>query len=381
MSMKVVLQTRERQDWRRKKAVRIVTAAVVILTTSGALVQTAMAATHVTSDVKTNTTWTSEGSPYLLDKQVKVVSGVTLTIQPGVEVQFNATSTLTFFIAGTLNAVGTEASPITFTSSQGAGGEGAPGQYKGINVLGTTAKAHFSYARFYYGGIGSGGLYNYGELTSQSGASLEIDHSVFAHNAYAGLLLAGTGSTTVSHSSFVENGDGISQINLTPGPLTLSHSYVTDNTQDGLYFDFLKESKSGATIENNEITRNGRAGLYIEAECVTAPGGFPHGNGNDIFGNGPSAEFPPDGSEIKTLYTCESLPVDWSGNYWGGNVYFIAGREPLFLRLPWACFRRNGTKRRFPSRLAISRTRHMKKMPWTRHPARFPRRAIESLNR
>jgi hypothetical protein len=307
----------------------------VLFATTG-LAKNAMAATHITSDITTNTTWTSAGSPYLLDKQIKLASGVTLTIQPSVEVQFNATSTLTLFVMGSLNAIGTETSPITFTSSQGAKGEGKPGQYKGINVQGATASAHFSFAHFYYGGTGSGGLYNYGELTSQSGASLEVDHSIFAHNSYAGLLLAGTGSTAVSHSSFVENGDGISQINLTPGSFTLSHSYVTDNTQDGLFFDFLKESKSGATIENNEITRNGRAGLYIEAECATATAGFPHGNGNDIFGNGPSAEFPPDGSAIKTLYTCEALNVDWTGNYWG-NVYFIAGPEPLLLHLPWAC--------------------------------------------
>jgi pimeloyl-ACP methyl ester carboxylesterase len=46
----------------------------------------AHAATTVSADIMTNTTWTLAGSPYVLTKQVKILSGATLTISPGVTV-------------------------------------------------------------------------------------------------------------------------------------------------------------------------------------------------------------------------------------------------------------------------------------------------------
>jgi hypothetical protein len=317
---------------RAARRFRAVAALILALLCGALLAQSAIAATHVTTDIKANTTWTTAGSPYLLDKQVKVVAGVTLTIQPGVEVDFNGGQTLTFFVAGKVNAAGTESNRIKFTSIQGAGGAGAPGQYKGITVIGATASANFSYADFEYGGYGSGiYYYGYGALTAQTGATLKLDHVTVRHNEYAGLKVADS-NTEVSHSRFVENGDGISQIDTSPGPLTVAHSEITDNTQDGLFFNFSKESTTtGATIENNEISRNGRAGIEIWSNCSAAPSAFPHGHGNDIAHNGPNTEYPSDGSEIKTLYPCEALAVDWTGNYWGAAT-FIENREALFLR-------------------------------------------------
>jgi hypothetical protein len=302
--------------------------ALLTLLALGAIAQRADAATHIKSDITVNTTWTASGSPYLLDTQVKVASGITLTIQPGVKVEFNAGPTLTLFIAGHLEALGTEANPITFTSSQEETGTPAPGQYKGLTVLGTGASAKLSYAKVTYGGIGSGGLYNYGVIRTQTGAALEVDHSTFEYNEYSGILLAGTGSTTVSYSQFSHNGNGISQVSISPGPLTLSHNRITENAEDGLFFDFGEKSTSpGASVVNNEIHGNEGTGIHLWASCSSPSGAFPHGNGNDIYGNGSGA----DGSELKTLYPCEALPIDWTGNYWG-SVEFIEGPEPLLLR-------------------------------------------------
>jgi hypothetical protein len=301
--------------------------AVISLTaTNGAI-----AATHVTGDIKANTTWNLSGSPYLLDKGVKVISGVTLTVQPGVVIEFNATQTLTFTIEGTLKSVGTESSPIKVTSSQAASGEGAPGQYKGITVTGS-GTGEFVYTEFEYGAYGTGGYYAYGELSTLNSATLKVERSIFRHNAYAGMKLGGTGSVEVSHSTFTENGDGIAQAANVPGPLSVRHSYLVNNTADGLYFNFLKESEfEGAVIENNSITGNAHAGINIRSYCASPVPDFPHGHGNDIYENGSTPETPADGSEIYSLYTCEALNVDWTGNYWG-KVVFIHGPNPLLLR-------------------------------------------------
>jgi hypothetical protein len=66
--------------------------------------------------VLTNTTWTVAGSPYLVQGPVYVGSGYTLTIQPGVTVQFTSTAWMQVQAGATLLAEGTPTQPITFTS-------------------------------------------------------------------------------------------------------------------------------------------------------------------------------------------------------------------------------------------------------------------------
>lgn len=57
-------------------------------------------------------TWTLANSPYYLPHSVGVAAGQTLTIEPGVDVLFGANSSM--YVEGTLDAVGTVASPIRF---------------------------------------------------------------------------------------------------------------------------------------------------------------------------------------------------------------------------------------------------------------------------
>jgi hypothetical protein len=81
----------------------------------------ASAATEVTGDIATSTRWTLGGSPYVVNFPnepyfphfLTISPGATLTIGPGVVVKFGAYNGLA--INGTLIAIGTAASPITFT--------------------------------------------------------------------------------------------------------------------------------------------------------------------------------------------------------------------------------------------------------------------------
>ena len=73
-------------------------------------------AAHVSGVIASDTTWTQSGSPYVVDADVTVSDGVTLIVEAGSVVQFEAEVGL--YVEGTLQALGTEASPILFTSNQ-----------------------------------------------------------------------------------------------------------------------------------------------------------------------------------------------------------------------------------------------------------------------
>jgi len=73
--------------------------------------QTALA-TNVSGTISTNTTWNLAGSPYVVTSSITVNTGVILTVESGVTVQFNNGQGM--IVNGTLNATGT-----IFTSSSG----------------------------------------------------------------------------------------------------------------------------------------------------------------------------------------------------------------------------------------------------------------------
>lgn len=73
----------------------------------------------VTGAISQNTTWTAN-NVYVLRGAVFVTAGATLTIEPGTLIagEFATNGTLVVAQGGTLNAVGTAAQPIVFTSDQ-----------------------------------------------------------------------------------------------------------------------------------------------------------------------------------------------------------------------------------------------------------------------
>ena len=91
----------------------------------------------VATNITTNTTWIT-GKTYKLTGLIYVTNNATLTIQPGVVVKGNFSNTGTALIitrGSKLNAIGTAADPIVFTSAKPAGSRAA-GDWGGIIMLG-----------------------------------------------------------------------------------------------------------------------------------------------------------------------------------------------------------------------------------------------------
>jgi hypothetical protein len=100
----------------------------------------AFAFTHVTADITTNTNWTLAGSPYVLEHIIHVQGGVALDIAPGVVVRGQPRSSAGAFDSGVLvvttgakiQARGTAAQPIIFTTAAIDSGRAVGGAATGL---------------------------------------------------------------------------------------------------------------------------------------------------------------------------------------------------------------------------------------------------------
>jgi hypothetical protein len=183
--------------------------------------------------ITTNTTL-SNANNYLLKGDVRVVSGVTLTIDPGTVIFGDKASrgTLSIEMGGRINAVGNKNQPIIFTSSA-APGERRPNDWGGINIFGqslnnlgtnllpegypacVTPPRHggnicddnsgrLSYVRIEYGGIPLADVINFpnsekNALTLYSvGSGTQIDHIQVSYGGDDGFEFFG-GSVSASY--------------------------------------------------------------------------------------------------------------------------------------------------------------------------------------
>ena len=152
--------------------------------------------------IATSQSWLGN-AVYLVSNSVVVPTGVTLTINPGAVVKFVAGTGLTVQSGGTLNALGTVAQPITFTSinddsvggvsNNGASTGPAAGDWVGLNISGQASLSHCNVS---YGGNTGAGAFASGVIIVNSG-SLALSNSVISTALYDGLSIYGSTGTGV----------------------------------------------------------------------------------------------------------------------------------------------------------------------------------------
>lgn len=168
--------------------------ALVFFLSIGGYISSATA-TDVCGGIFDDTTWTLAESPYNVTCDVTLFQEYTLTIEPGVIINFDPSTNLS--IKGTFNAIGTEDKRITFTSVSPP--DNWSGVYLATNLGG---KAVIEYADFSYAStaifveccwgvdkpadISNSTFRNNGTaLGGYAGNNVVIDNSTFEDNTYA----------------------------------------------------------------------------------------------------------------------------------------------------------------------------------------------------
>ena len=146
---------------------------------------------------------------YIVSNSVTVASGATLTIQPGAVIKFNTGCSLV--VNGTLDAQGTRAAPIVFTSLKDdehggdTNGDGdmtyaQAGDWYQISVPGT---AKFNYCHVLY----NSSIENTGAIDARGG-TVTFDNSEIAHTMYECVNAHNSGYFTAHNSVFRDSSLG-----------------------------------------------------------------------------------------------------------------------------------------------------------------------------
>jgi hypothetical protein len=256
-------------------------------------------ADNVCGNLIVDTTWTKANSPYMVTCGVLVASGVTLTIEPGVQVRFQGNYSLD--IDGTLIARGTSADPIRFTTH-------TPGQYWGYIYFrdDSTDAAYDEKGEYIAGSIMQHCLVEYAggtTVTNNGAVRLNkahplIDSCTMRFNKSRGIAawgLTGTlkiANNIINYNKDSGNGGGIwIQQTSYPNPnltglsrvfnnviqynesslkgggimasatkVIISHNFIAKNISQnggGIYSDYASHNISNNLLLNNTATANG----------------------------------------------------------------------------------------------------------------------------
>jgi subtilisin family serine protease len=219
--------------------------------------------------INSDTTWTTDRQ-YVIGGAVRVLQGVTLTVEPGTVVQFEPAGSLT--VSGTLIADGTAAAPILFE------GTGA-GAWGGLTFTDVSVDATFDITGTYQ----SGSILRHVQvLSATTGVRLQNAAPYIAQSRFAGHVttaLAVDGSSPqIIANSFVSNTIAIT---LSNGSLAhIEDNVVVSNTTG------IAGSGVALTVQGNEI-RDNTTGLDLHTSGATTV------QGNLIAGNGTGAALAP----------------------------------------------------------------------------------------
>ncbi len=241
--------------------------AMVVILVSVLLPQ-AWSATQVGGDITENTVWSDP--VYQVTSNVRVVEGVTLTINPGAVVKFNAGRRLE--ADGLLQAIGQSEQRIYFTDIRDdsvggdTNGDGdatspEPGGWRGLEATGS-GSIELAHVEVRYAGHNS--LYNRGEanIWFRGDGQLSVSDSVIRDGARQGIRIHNAeGDVSIENIQIIDNGSVGMDFNQADINLAMTGILIEGNGSHGMRVIGALQS---AMIKNSIITNNGTDGISID---------------------------------------------------------------------------------------------------------------------
>jgi parallel beta-helix repeat protein len=196
--------------------------------------------TYIGGLISTDTVFTQINSPYIINWNTMVEKGVTLTIEPGVEVRFEDYYYLQ--IEGKLVAQGTEEDMIIFTSNKTIP---APGDWNAIRFMNNCDNgSSIEYCKIEY----SSGSFAWGCAINIEGGIPSITNNYIINN-WGGVCLSSVdpyqGIFNMMNNTIIYN----------PGPGSTGQGIIIN--EDSSHID--------VTLSNNVINNNDGAGIWIRS--------------------------------------------------------------------------------------------------------------------
>jgi hypothetical protein len=255
--------------------------------TSATLPSNITECTLLTSD----TTWIIDG--------LVTVSGTTLKIEPGTTLagKFGTGSNTSYMVIdrdAKIDAPGTEANPIIFTSETSLTAAADVGQWGGLTIIGNAANAQVSpyevNADFVPGDTDladNSGVLTYVQVLN-SGITMDVDKEI------NGLSLVGVGSGTTIENITVDKSDD-DCVELWGGTVNLTNVTVSECTDDQFDIDdgyegtvtnlVINQTTGNAAIEMSGTTAATFDGFTITQDASSKEGGIYFKNGLGIGGH------------------------------------------------------------------------------------------------
>lgn len=229
--------------------------------------QAGLAATTISSNISTDTLWTIENSPLLIDSDISVTSGATLRIEQGVVVRFANNASLTITDASRLEVLGgnTKDLAVVFTSdsdpvfqASSAGTLATAGAWDGI-IINSTKPSFMIGAAVYFATNG---------VTLSDGSHV-IRNSLFSNSASAGILMNADDDSTFISNNITHNRVGVWVRNAGSGTL-FNHNFIAynaggDSSDNGAGASVAAGISGDVTFANTYFFQNDLQGVNGDA--------------------------------------------------------------------------------------------------------------------
>ncbi len=279
--------------------------------------------------------WTLAGSPYLIQNSVYIPNDSTLTIDPGVTVNFQTSLTPYIHVLGRLIAIGTPTDTIYFTATDTT--DGSHGiRFYGIQSTNDTSK--LEYCKIQYGKANGNNYYvqNGGALLFDKWSKAIVSHCYISNcqanfypNYGGGAIFCDSGSSpiitfnTITINQVTSTGGGGAIAIINGSSPVIEYNTIIGNSADyggGIAI----ESVNNYTIKRNTIQYNsgfnGGGGIFMSSSKGTIDNNVisyntvPYGPGGGIYdANGDTL------SIINNIISYDTA-VNGNSGYGGGGI-------------------------------------------------------------